>query len=91
MASPFRADHRPPRAGQGSISGAGRKTGVSWRQATTRQGAGAMGWAGRSEGRKERKGEAAECALGHIVGEGKMRLAPRLLVQNVCNYMKLLD
>lgn len=83
-------DHRPPRAGQGSISGAGRKTGVSWRQATTRQGAGAMGWKGRREGR-EKGGEAAGCALGHIVGEGKMRLAPRLLVQNVCNYMKLLD
>lgn len=70
-------DHRPPRAGQ-DISGAGRKTGVSWRQATTRQGAGAMGWAG-MDGEK-REG-----------GEGKMRLAPRILVQNVCNYMKLLD
>lgn len=48
-----------------------------------------LGWDG---WRKERRGgEAAGCARGHIVGEGKMRLAPRLLVQNVCNYMKLLD
>ena len=42
-------DHRPPRAGQGSISGAGRKTGASWRQATTRQVAGAMVWDGERE------------------------------------------
>lgn len=46
-------DHRPPRAGQGSLSGAGRKTGVSWRQATTRQGAGAMVWEGRREKREK--------------------------------------
>ena len=46
-------DHRPPRAGQGSISGAGRKTGVSWRQATTRQGAGAMGWEGMDGEKRE--------------------------------------
>lgn len=71
-------DHRPPRAGQGSLSGAGRKTGVSWRQATTRQGAGAMVWDG-MDGEK-REG-----------GEGEMRLAPRILVQNICNYMKLLN
>lgn len=62
------ADHRPPRAGQ-DISGAGRKTGVSWRQATTRQGAGAMVWEGRRE-KREKGGEAAGCARGHIVGEG---------------------
>ena len=49
-------------------------------------------WSGRGRREKREKGrEAAGCALGHIVGEGKMRLAPRLLVQNVCNYMKLLD
>ena len=46
-------------------------------------GAGTMG-----EGEK---GGAAGCARGHIVGEGKMRLAPRILVQNICNYMKLLN
>ena len=46
-------DHRPPRAGQGSISGAGRKTGVSWRQATTRQGAGAMVWDGMDGEKRE--------------------------------------
>lgn len=41
-------------------------------------GEGAMGWEG-MDGEK-REG-----------GEGEMRLAPRILVQNVCNYMKLLD
>lgn len=58
--------HRPPVVRQGSILGAGRKTGVSWRQATTRQGAGAMGWKGMDGAVKLEAG----CARGHIVGEG---------------------
>ena len=37
-------------------------------------------WAGMGWMEKREKG-----------GEGEMRLAPRLLVQNVCNYMKLLN
>lgn len=55
-------DHRPPRAGQ-DISGAGRKTGASWRQATTRQGAGAMGWAG-MDGEKREGGRRRDVPVG---------------------------
>lgn len=41
--------------------------------------------------KREKGGEAAGCARGHIVGEGIGWLAPRILVQNVYNYVKLLD
>ena len=49
-------------------------------------------WSGRGwMEKREKGGEAAGCARGHIVGEGEMGLAPRLLVQNVCNYVILLN
>ena len=67
MVSPFRADHRPPRAGQ-DISGAGRKTGVSWRQATTRQGAGAMGWDEMDGEKREGWGGGGMCPWAHSWG-----------------------
>lgn len=62
-------DHRPPRAEQ-DISGAGRKTGVSWRQATTRQGAGAMGRDGMDGEKREGWGGGRMCPWAHSWGGG---------------------
>lgn len=60
-------DHRQPRAGQ-DISGAGRKTGASWRQATTRQGAGAMVWDGMDGEKREGWGGGGMCPWAHSWG-----------------------